>query len=470
MVIDQEAIDAYNAPIPAPVDPRAALDAYNAQQAPAPMTMRNFGQQQMQSIDTLATDRTAALQVQTQAAQQAESERARLAEERAAQARAAGVDAAMTHESYKMDRDDVRAEYDRMQQQIANTRIEDTQSKVMGALAIGLSGPAHFKDTIAQLDKQTDRKLQIQRDNLNNQKDVAQMQLNELNMARQFFHDDNQAAEFIRAADREAYGAELERIAAQLGSQTAQAQALDLAAMIKADAVAKKAGLFAQRAAAQARRGPRQLTAKDMLDLESKALDIEKKRRDLEGGDGATGQEVPGGLIVQNPRVYGMLTQVQRQKVQDSPAAAEKLISLIDEIEKVRAEHPYSRGIPWTEGNEKLSGYQGQITGAVKEAEQLGALDNGVIALVKQVAGDATAIRDAPAVKLRQLRQVVADNARKKLEASGVSVAPNTPYQAMQRAMAEGGDQGGGPSLSTPENQAKINALKTQFSFRPAGQ
>lgn len=387
---------------------------------------------------------------------------------------------------------DVQAQYKKLSDEAANVQVADrrtTSNRVMGALGMALAGMGDaiaasggnktnfLQTTVGLINEAVDRDLAIQRDNLANKKDAAAAKYTELGLARDSIKDVDAQEAAARAALMDKYALGLDSIKAQGLGETATTTAALAAEQIRGSAAQLRAQTAEQQAAkdedrlwtlqvqreqerkaaaaAKARaavKAPQvseleqkladgSITAPEMKmlnDLRQGVLDNEKKQRALNGGDGqSTGNDVPGGLRIVRPEIYAQLTDLQKRKIQEAPAAANKLIGLLDDIAKKREENEYTRGVPWTNANEELSGYEGQLTGALKEAEELGALDNGVIRLVQQTAGSATAIRDAPGIRLQALRAVVAKNMRDRALGYGLDISPRTPFTGLQGATLE---------------------------------
>lgn len=106
------------------------------------------------------------------------------------------------------------------------------------------------------------------------------------------------------------------------------------------------------------------------------------------------------------------------RKLQAKVTSTEKLISLLDEATALRSKMsiPFGETGPVfevlkTDERRRLDTIQGILTGTIKETDELGALDNGVIRLVQSQAGDLGGLSD-PTAKLQKMREAAVDDLR----------------------------------------------------------
>lgn len=217
---------------------------------------------------------------------------------------------------------DLSNQHKRLNDEAAAIQIRDRRStgqRVLGAIAIALGGmqdqnnlvaglkqglnvQTHNADqAMAMINESIERDLAIQRANLDNKRNSAAAKYSELGIARDTIKDVDAQETMAKAALMDKYALGLDAIKAQGMGETATTTAQLAAEQLRGNARAMRAQTLEQTAAKDedrqwalqvqreqerkaAARGPKQMSPKELADLEGKLLDNASKRRELEGG------------------------------------------------------------------------------------------------------------------------------------------------------------------------------------------
>lgn len=173
------------------------------------------------------------------------------------------------------------------------------------------------------------------------------------------------------------------------------------------------------------------------------------------------GQETPSGRIVENPAVYAQVSPVQRAKLADADQAANDLNSAIDELLKLRREHPFAVGVGiggvGTAAYDRAPVINQRIQLALKKADTLGTLDKGSVDFLNQMTGDPTSWTNAPENKLNEIKLLNTRGAESRAKQAGLS-APALEAKSFAKGV------GGGL-----QNQAGKDVVPTITLIRPDG-
>lgn len=136
--------------------------------------------------------------------------------------------------------------------EIENTEIRDDRTsgqRVWGAIGLALAGWSEglsggTNNAVAQvaglINEGVDRRIAIQKSNLENKRKSSDAAQTEYGIARQYLGDTREATEYARAAAKERFANSMAREAAQLTSQTARARATQVATQFKVEAQKEK--------------------------------------------------------------------------------------------------------------------------------------------------------------------------------------------------------------------------------------
>jgi hypothetical protein len=280
-------------------------------------------------------------------------------------------------------------EYEPKDRRTKGQRVASALAVALGGLGRAFSAAAGIQTRNTALDliqSQIERDLEMQRGMLDNKKTALAAKSSALGQARQRYQDDREALNFARVVELDGYQKQIEAEKAKGMGQEAAAKADELSALLgaqrdnllqglhgakaeryRAEAQAAAMAKYQEdRARAAAARGP---STMDQLKLQEQALKNRKLAQEL--GEG-------GGL---DPKV--------KAKVQSQ----ERVIQLIDKIQKLRKENPVERGLPgWLPGVSapaELGTLEREFDLEYKNAKELGSLDNGTLAVLDELRGNA---------------------------------------------------------------------------------
>lgn len=376
------------------------------------------------------------------------------------------------------------ARFDELERKAAELEVVDRRTrgqKAMGAIAKAFAvagdaltafggGRSNYLQTATEtinalVQDDLDEQIRAKKD----LRDQAGAELTQIGLVRNAFRDESAGRQYASGLRKEAYAADIEAISQRFEGTETQAKMLESAAAVRQDAAQDKAnGLRQEEAQRRALAAQRARAAQKDTKIDYSAFTREQLEALRDAGrlpvagemvlkrllagekPEPTTDRIPGGLVVTDREVFGQLDTVQKRKLADKAESVEKLLATLDEIDRIRAESTFTRGIPFTDANSQLEGLQGSLTGIVKEAESLGALDNGVLKLVSNTYGSATDFLDVSDMRRAVLRQSIVNDARKRFASEGVAVDPGGPNEQLIRA------------TRSP------NELKASFGFRPS--
>lgn len=486
LIVQQEQTVPEPAPVPAQppiVRPQVAKPKIDAQ--PQAMNVRNFRQKLIEGIDENTAAQNAASKGINEATQRANEAQERLTSKHGVDMAIKDEELRQAYDDYRQARTPIAQKLHALNQEIANTQIGDrrsTRQKVLGALAVGLGQATdqnnlvaglmqglnvqtHNADSIQQhISAAIDRDIDAQKAMLENKRFAAAGLHSQLGLAREAFGDDAHAIEWTKASLKEQYGDEMEQVARSLNNDVARHTALAKAAELKLQGEADKAKVYRevearnQAAAAARAKAATNWGSYDLPTLEAMArsghlpadglnflngvyakdianqqayANVDKTQAETlsKGGMSEVGSELPGGLVLKNPRVWAQLSDAQKSKLSDQAVNNSEMISLINDIEKLRKDNPNFRAIAGTDAYRTLEGYQGQLMMKAKKAEEMGSLDNGVIAAVKNLAGDVTSWWGSPDSKLSAYKATIARDTANRVGKYGAGFMPGDPTQ-----------------------------------------
>lgn len=194
------------------------------------------------------------------------------------------------------------------------------------------------------------------------------------------------------------------------------------------------------------------------------------KARQEAGGDVQPGMPTPSGRVVENAAAYAQLSPADRSKLAASDTAARELNSAIDQLLKLRKEHPFAVGLGGfgvgTEAFNKAQLINKQIQLAMKDANTLGTLDRGSQEFLDSMTGNPNSLFDTPEDKLSEIKLLNMRGAEQRAKAAGLS-APNLESQGVQKGVAGGLAPAGGGPLSGAAPIEMIRPDGKRFKVHP---
>lgn len=135
------------------------------------------------------------------------------------------------------------------------------------------------------------------------------------------------------------------------------------------------------------REGELEITGKS-VGIQKTQAETEKLRR--EAGGQAPGVRVAGGFEVADPQIWGNIENSTKTEFEKGASKVPGLVSRMRELRKMVDDNG-TEGT-WTNEGATMSTLSAGILADYKEAARLGALDNGVAALVEKIVGDANSM------------------------------------------------------------------------------
>ncbi len=229
------------------------------------------------------------------------------------------------------------------------------------------------------------------------------------------------------------------------GYKAAEAGRQEALELRKAKAGQKISMVELEALAQSGRATPEQM--KKLLDLRKTAADIDKTNRpEKPTGEQPTpqGAEVLAGYHVAKPEIWDGLEKSVKAKFQQGQSIIPSTVEKMDELQKLIETHGTET---WpTKAKADMQALKASLLGDLKEAEELGALDNGVSRLVDEQIGDPTAWNfglgnwaENADSRIAKTRELVANKAKRKANAYGLVTAelgPPKPTQGGSEARA----------------------------------
>lgn len=346
-------------------------------------------------------------------------------------------------DAFASERDRLIGEYNRLHAE-ADAAPEpadrrSTSQKVMGMIGLALTGLSDalaagagrqqnmMGDTEARIDQMVQRDIAAQKEAIDNKRKAADRKLNQLGMARQFFQDDQQAAQFVGSLRQQMYATELERQASLMSPSELQQKLLLDAGRIKQAAADNQVQLFhdvqmqrLRNAAALAHAAGRgdgvdwgKLTREELqalkdrgvLPAEGEAV-LGKLKDDPNIAARTPGAQLTGDLKVRDPKLATQAVQGGGfAKLQDGIDTAKNALAALDRMIALRDENPVMRGVPWSDANDTLETESKDFMMQLKESNKLGVLNGPDLKLIEDQMGDPTGFRGGHTNKLITLRQ-----------------------------------------------------------------
>ena len=153
---------------------------------------------------------------------------------------------------------------------------------------------------------------------------------------------------------------------------------------------------------------------------------------------------LPGGVVVADPVIYGRLTEKQRGEVPAAIEAREKAAQALEEIRRLRAEHPVARGFDGSiltggvqsEVSKRIASAHTRYTTALKGLEELGALDKGTVELAGQMTGDPSTWSDDADAVLADVEASLHRDTGRYLKNRGVAIGADSANTASAAGQA----------------------------------
>jgi hypothetical protein len=201
------------------------------------------------------------------------------------------------------------------------------------------------------------------------------MQRTALQMSRDMTNDQMQSFEYAKAKAQAWAAQQLRARAMNTSGQVARQQLERQALQLESDAQARlEAALMAQAQAMAPRTGggaPRPVRARE---------------RDISGVQFAPMMEFAPGIT---PEDFVRLTETQRNRLWNMGNAGSRVMDTLEQMNAIMRSDGFRR-LPFAEAKTRLEALHGRISGIIKEAEELGALDAGVERFVARIVPDPT--------------------------------------------------------------------------------
>lgn len=185
-----------------------------------------------------------------------------------------------------------------------------------------------------------------------------------------------------------------------------------------------------------------QATRKNEADIADKWADANKKNG---AGGPSAGSEVLGGVTVTKPAVWSSLPAPVQTSFTKAAGAMPGLLATLTKLRDMYKEYG-TETLP-TEAKRQMEALSADALGQIKEANELGALDNGVANLVSRQIGDPTAwnlglgnLVERGDVKIEETIRAVRNNFGRKAATYGLDVSGFSPLEQVgdRRPVAAG--------------------------------
>lgn len=291
-------------------------------------------------------------------------------------------------------------------------------------------------------------------------------------LANRWFLEQRNLEKIAKEAEGTAYGENAYRLSLGAADKAREYEEAVINARIKKAEALRAAGAKKGRDDQLARMTDEQL----LVDGKKDALEKFKARQSLRAGEAgiegtqaetaskllaaqkaASGTPAPVGWDIENRDLYNSTTDAEKSEFRKSQASVEDFKGTLLEMRKILEK----KGTEWTGRDaEILRTLTGKATVSYKNAEQMGALDQGAIELAKDIFGNPNALLTGGPTTIAKLDSVITGSDRK-LNAQGRSLGlrSQAPEDQLARDVQRGAKEGTPPApqpAPAPRNPAPM--------------